>query len=189
MKLKDKTVIITGSGSGLGEQIAYRVANEGGKVVLVARTEKELRKVKDKIIKSKGAVEYFICDIRDIDQIKKTVNKIINKFSKIDILINNAGIWTDEELEKIDPDRRREAFETNSLGNINFTYEVLPYFKGRNKGYVFNIISTAGASDTPSGNNIFWKTYGATKWAMTGFTKALNDELKDTKIKVTSFHP
>ena len=58
-----------------------------------------------------------------------------------------------------------------------------------NQGYIFNVISTAGALNTPSVNNSLWKTYGATKWAMTGFTKALRDSLKDTKIKISAFHP
>lgn len=189
MQLKDKTVIITGSGSGLGEEIAYKVAQLRAKVALVARTEGELKTVKNNIIKKGGMAEYFICDIKELKQIKETVRKIIKRFKKIDILVNNAGVWTDEELEKNNPKRRKLAFETNALGNINFTYEVLPYLKKQNSGYIFNVISTAGVVESPSGNNVFWKTYGASKWAMTGFTKALIDELKETRIKVTSFHP
>lgn len=189
MQLKDKTIIITGSSTGLGEEIAYKVAQLRAKVALVARAEGELKTVKNNIIKKGGVAEYFICDIRELKQIRETVIKIIKKFKKIDILVNNAGIWTDEELEKNNPERRKVAFETNALGNINFTYEVLPYLKQQNRGYIFNVISTAGVVDSPSGNNIFWKVYGASKWAITGFTKALIDELRETKIKVTSFHP
>ena len=124
-----------------------------------------------------------------MDDVKKTVNSIIDRFGTIDILINNAGIWTDENLEKEKPEMRKKALLTNALGNIQFTYEVLPHFQKINKGYIFNVISTAGIGDIPSGDNTMWKTYGASKWAMTGFTKALRDSLKETKIKVTGFHP
>jgi NADP-dependent 3-hydroxy acid dehydrogenase YdfG len=103
--------------------------------------------------------------------------------------VNGAGIWTDESLEQEKPERRLWALETNVLGHINFTYAVLPTFHKKNAGYIFNVISTAGASDTPSGNNVLWKTYGASKWAMSGFTKALREDLAETKIRVTAFHP
>ena len=187
--LLNKVIVITGGGSGLGRSIAIKVADLGAKVALIARTEKELREVKDLIITKKGTAEYYICDTRNLDQVKNTIKNIFDNFQQIDILVNNAGIWTDEDLEKDNSDLRNTALETNVMGHINFTYEVLPYFKKRGEGYIFNVISTSGIGDIPSGNNVLWKTYGATKWAMTGFTKALRDELKDTKIKVTGFHP
>jgi len=189
MKLTNKVIAITGAGSGLGKEIAIKSSVEGATVALIARTESELKAVKEIINESKGKAEYFVCDIRNSKSIKDTVEDILDKMGKIDIVVNNAGIWTDESLEKNDPERRKKTLETNVLGNINFIHEVLTYFKKRNKGYIFNVISTSGASDTPSGNNILWKTYGATKWAMTGFTKALIEDLQNTKIKVTSFHP
>lgn len=187
--LKNKVIIITGASSGLGEQIAYKVAALGGVVALVARSEEKLQKVKKRIIENKGQADYFVCDIRREDNIKNTVKLIIERFGKIDILINNAGIWTDENLEQQKVDLRKNTLLTNVLGHIQFTYEILPFFQKQNNGYIFNVISTSGIGDIPSGDNSLWKTYGASKWAMTGFTKALRDSLKDTKIKVTGFHP
>lgn len=187
--LKNKVVVVTGASSGLGEQIAYKVASLGGKVALVARSEEKLKKVKMNVDNKKGISEYFVCDIQKLEDVKRTVNSIVSKFDNIDILVNNAGIWTDENLEKDNPEMRKQALLTNALGNIQFTYEVLPLFQKLDKGYIFNVISTAGVGDIPSGDNTLWKTYGASKWAMTGFTKALRDSLKATKIKVTGFHP
>lgn len=189
MDLLNKVIIITGAGSGLGKEVAIKAAQKGANVILISRSEDELKAVQNIIIKNGGKAKYLVCDIRDDASIKETVLKIFQEYKDVDILVNNAGIWTDEQLEKNNPERRRLALETNTLGNINFTYELLPYFKKRNRGYVFNVISTAGASDTPSGNNVMWKTYGATKWAMTGFTKALREDLQGTQIKVTAFHP
>lgn len=189
MKLTNKVIVITGAGSGLGREVAVKAAKEGATIALISRTEKELKEVKETIMKNGGKAAYFICDVRDVKVVKETIHNILNNYKHIDILVNNAGIWTDEELEKKDPQRRKTALETNTLGTINFTYEVLPYFKEKNKGYIFNVISTAGASDTPAGNNVRWKTYGASKWALTGFTKALREDLVGTKVKVTAFHP
>jgi NADP-dependent 3-hydroxy acid dehydrogenase YdfG len=186
MKLENKVIVITGASQGLGEVLAYKVAQEGAKVALVARSEKLLKKVKEAIIKEKGDAEYFICDIRKIENIKSVVGKIVKEFEKIDILVNNAGIWTDDEIEKNNPEQAKIALDTNVLGNIWTTKEILPMMKKQNKGYVFNIISTSGLADW---NNTNWQTYGATKWAMTGFTKSLKDSLKGTKIKVTGFFP
>lgn len=189
MTLKDKVIIITGASQGLGEALAYKVAEEGAKVALVARSKNLLEKIQQKIIAQNGTAEIFVCDIRDLAAVKKTVTQILKKFGQIDILVNNAGIWTDNDLEKVDPSRRQDAFNTNALGNIQFTYEVLPYFQKKNSGYVFNVISSAGTADIPASDNRFWQTYGATKWAMTGFTKALRDSVTGTKIKVTGFFP
>jgi len=189
MELKNKVVIITGSGTGLGKSVALKIAALGAKVALVARTEAELKQVKDEIVKSGGEAEYFVCDVSNEDLIQTTVQSVLNRYKSIDILVNNAGIWTDEELEKKDPTLRRKALEVNTLGTIQFTYALLPHFQEKNNGYIFNVISTAGASDSPSGNNSMWKTYGASKWALTGFTKALRESLVGTKIKTTAFHP
>lgn len=186
MKLKNKVVIITGASQGLGEAIACKAAKEGAKVALVARTEKLLEKVKKAIEKDGGEAEYFVCDIRKIENIKSTIGKIVMRFGSIDILVNNAGIWTDDEIEKNNPEQAKLALDTNVLGNIWMTKEILPIMKKQNRGYVFNIISTSGLSDW---DNTGWQTYGATKWAMAGFTKSLKDSLKGTKIKVTGFFP
>lgn len=189
MRLQNKVIVITGASQGLGKSIALKAASEGAKIALVARTEKLLRDARTLITSQNGIAEYFVCDIRNIKDIKKTAKDILSAFGTIDVLVNNAGIWTDEEIEKADVRRREAALATNVLGNINFTYEVLPYFKRKKKGYVFNVVSTSGVADIPGGDNVLWKTYGATKWAMSGFTKALRDELKETKIKVTGFFP
>jgi len=189
MELKNKVIVITGAGSGLGKSVAIKIAKLEAKVALVARTKKELQQTEEIIKQKGGTAEYFVCDLRDLEEVKQTVQKIFKKNKTIDILVNNAGIWTDENLEKENPKLRKIALETNVLGNIQFTYEVLPIFQQKNQGHIFNVISTSGASDTPSGDNSLWKIYGASKWAMTGFIKALHDSLKETKIKVTAFHP
>jgi len=189
MKLKDKVIVITGASSGLGKSLANKAADEGATVILIARRRDLLEKVVKDIKDRGGSADYFICDIRNLPSVQETVSEIFKEYKHVDILVNNAGIWTDEELEKKQPERRKLAFETNALGNIQMTKEFLPHFQKSNQGYIFNVISSSGIGDSLAGDNTAWQTYGATKWAMTGFTKALKDSLAGTKIKVTGFHP
>jgi short-subunit dehydrogenase len=189
MDLKDKVIIITGAGSGLGKALATKTASQGGILLLVDVNEKFVKQTQQEIEQKSGKAESYMCDITDLNEIDEVTQTMYKKYHRIDILINNAGIWTDEELEEKNPILRKKAFEINALGHIQFTKAVLPFLKKQNSGHIFNVISTAGLDDTPAADNTGWQTYGASKWAMTGFTKALRESLSATKIKVTAFHP
>ena len=124
-------------------------------------------------------------------QVRQTVQQILKDVGRVDILINCAGIWTDEELEKDDPDLRRKAFEVNALGTIEFVKAFEPSLRAQNSGHILNVISTAGTDVTSAGDNTRWQSYGATKWALAGFTRALKDSFATdgVRIKVTGFYP
>lgn len=184
--MKEKIVVITGASQGLGKVVATKLTAEGATVALIAHDKDKLDSVVSELGENAHA---YLCDISDIEQIKQTTNQILKDFDTIDILINNAGVWTDEEIEKDDPTRRRKAFEINALGTIEFTKAFEPTFRKQNKGHILNVISTSGDSSTSSGNNTLWQTYGATKWALAGFTRAFKDSLDGTGIKVTGFYP
>ena len=188
MELKDKVVVITGGSQGLGEALAYKLAKEGADLILIARREKYLKNVKDKIRKDGGKAEYFVCDIRDLKQVREVAQKIKKNFGKVDILVNNAGVWTDDELQKEKPESREDAFRTNVLGHIQFTEEFISLLKN-DETIIFNTISTSGVPDIPSGNNINWKTYGASKWGMVGYTNALRESFRNSNIKVIQYFP
>ena len=110
MNLKNKVVVVTGASQGLGKNVAQKLAKLEAIVVLIARTEQLLQQVKQDIKKAGGKAEYFVCDIRDRKQIKSTVKAITSQFKEIDILINNAGVWTDDSLEKENPELKKGAF-------------------------------------------------------------------------------
>jgi NADP-dependent 3-hydroxy acid dehydrogenase YdfG len=188
MNLIDKTILITGASQGLGKEIVKKTAKEGAKVILLARREVFLKEIKDEISKEKGIANYYVCDIRDPNQVKGTVKKIVSKYKEIDILINNAGVWTDDGIEKVKPEQRKNAFETNVFGHVQVTEEILPYLN-KKESIIFNVISTSGVPDIPSGNNLLWKSYGASKWGMVGYTQALRESLRDTNTKVIQYFP
>lgn len=189
MTLAGKKIIITGASQGLGATLAIKASQLGATVILVARTKKLLDQISQKITDDGGRAVGYECDIRDLEMVKKVVQKILIDQKEIDILVNNAGIWTDDDLESKQPELRNNAFATNALGNIQFTKELLPHFQQKNQGYIFNVISAAGLSNSSASDNALWQTYGATKWAMTGFTQALRQSLANTKLKVTGFFP
>lgn len=182
MNLNDKLILLTGAAQGLGKALTEKLAQQGARLILIDQ-------VSVTPMPSYTQAETYLCDIRNLSEVKDTIGQIIEKHQKIDILINNAGVWTDNELELKRPELRKQALETNALGHIQITEEVLPYMQRENSGYIFNVISTSGASDITSGDNSLWRSYGASKWAISGYTNALKLALKDTKIKVTGFFP
>lgn len=188
MDLKGKTVLLTGASSGLGKEVAGKLAEAGAILGLIARNGEELAQVQQEL-SSKTTVYAYPIDITDQAKIKSTIDDFTSEVSRVDVLINNAGVWTDNTIEAVEPKRIDEAFKVNAIATINLTNIVVPIMKRQDTGYIFNVISSSGESDTDSGDNTEWAVYGATKWALTGFTRALTKSLKDTKIKVTAFHP
>lgn len=186
VNLSGKVVVITGASSGLGLEAAKQLSTMGCTLVLIAT---DIQKLHDATSGFSGEPQLLNCDVSDYEQVQQAVQQIIDQQGRVDILISNAGIWTDNELDKHDPSRRAEAFNVNSLGAIQVTEEIIPHMKAANAGHVCMVISSAGAQDSESSNNASWKTYGATKWALSGYIKALTKELVDTPIRTTAFMP
>lgn len=184
--VKNKVIIITGASQGLGKELSMQLARLGGKIALVSRTKADLDKVKEAISIDGGVAESFGCDVTNQKQVQETVSAVEKHFGTIDILVNGAGIWTTDAFEDERPELTEQAFRTNSIGPIYFTKALLPMFKRKNAGHILNVISIAG-TDTPENKD--WPTYSATKWAVTGYTKALAYSLAETKIKVSGFYP
>ena len=179
MNLKGKTAVITGGSRGLGLNIASLLSKRGVNVVVVARTERDLKKVANEI-----GGEYYVCDITNSKQCNNVVQKIIKKHRKIDILINNAGIWHEGSFEKHSEEILKNLFDVNIIGMMNFTKRVVSHMKKKKNGQILNVSSTAGI--VPSKD---WGPYTATKYAVRGFTDSLKLELDEFGIKVIGFYP
>lgn len=179
----NKNILITGAAQGLGRELSLELSKLGANLYLI-----DIDKDKLDILSHEVETKGYLCDISDIDCVVETANKIRAK-CHIDILINSAGVWTDDNLEQTTPSLRKRVFEVNALGTINITDSFIEDFKGNNSGTIVNVISTSGAIETASANNQNWKSYGASKWALVGYSNALRKDIENTKIKLVEFYP
>lgn len=188
MKLKGKQIIITGASHGLGAELSRQLVDQGAHVFGFARSSERLKQLQESLKGKAGSFSYHECDITDLESIKHAVVWAGQQSDSFDILINDAGMWTDIELEAIDPSRRAKAFETNTVGTIQVTYAFIPLLEKSTHPLILNVISSGGTHyDAGAG----WSTYSATKWALRGFSKNLRSELmeKKSRIKVMDFYP
>ena len=176
-----KTAFVTGATSGFGEAIARRLSKEGYKIVALARREDRLKKLADEL----GDTHIIVADIRYKEAVFKAVESLPDKFKDIEVLVNNAGMALG--LEKT-IDAKVEDFEamidTNVKGLIYSTKAVLPLLYKQEKGYIFNLGSTAGSWPYPGSN-----VYGATKAFVKQFSLNLRNDLVGTNIRVTNIEP
>jgi len=185
MDLSHKVVVITGASDGLGKGIAERFAQEKVRLALLARSEDKLKLLKEELSSQGVETEYFVCDVTKVEDIQSAVQKVKEKFGTIDILINNAGVWTSGTLEQHSVEQIKNLFMTNTLGTIFMTKEVLPIMKEQKSGQILNVISIAGIEEVDA----YGLVYVATKHALQGFTDTLKQELQGTGIKVIGFYP
>lgn len=179
--MKNKKVVITGGSDGLGKEVAKRLHALGATVIILARNEEKGTAVAKEI-----GCDYMFCNVGDLQCCYEAHEAITEKYGDIDILINNAGIWTDDNLEKENPSRIFEAFETNIIGVIQMTNCFLPRFQGLNKGTILNVNSVSGRFPIVDPQA---RTYSATKWALRGYSEALKEYLKETDIKIIQIFP
>lgn len=173
-----KVVVITGGSEGLGKAIAQLLSPKY-KVVILARGEKKLKAVAGEL-----GCKFFTCDVTDSARIDRTVKKIIKEYGRIDCLVNNTGVFFEGLLENHKPEAVRKMIDINVIGTILMTRAVLPHVKKNKSGLIININSQAGLS-AKSGRSL----YNASKWAITGFTKCMQQELFSTGVRIAGIYP
>ena len=179
----DKVVIITGASSGIGKACALEFADKGAKVVLAARNENELLKVKNSIIKMGGEASFKKTDIRRIDDCKDLIDKTIGEYGKIDVLINNAGVSMRASFEDLDLRIIKEMIDTNFYGAVYCTKFALPHLLNQ-KGTIICVSSISGLTPLPGRTG-----YCASKHAMDGFFNTLRLENSKKGLNVLVVHP
>lgn len=173
MQLKNKIVVITGGSKGLGKAMALSFLKNNAKVIVCSRDESEFVNLEKGILGIKA-------DVTKEDELQNLAEKVITQFGKIDIWINNAGIWMEKvPVENLDMGKAEKIFDVNVIGTIIGSKVALGYMKKNNFGVIMNIISDSALVDHPKVSGC---VYGASKWAVNGFTKALRAENKDIKI-------
>lgn len=173
-----KNIIITGGSDGLGKTLAESLSKDNN-VIILATNEDKLKEVA-----SQNKCNYKICDVRDYLTVEKMIKDIINEFGKVDVLINNAGLWIQEELDFNDSERIHSVVDVNLLGVINCSKAIIPFMKQNKDGLIININSQAGINHKAER-----VVYNATKWGVTGFSKSLQDEVAKYGIRVTNVMP
>ena len=174
----ERTIIITGGSDGLGKAIAKRL-KENNKVIIISKDEESLVKTSEEI-----NCDYYVCDVTDYKQVNNTINNIIEKYNKIDILINNAGVWLAGDLTETDYERIRNCIDVNTKGPIYMTKAVLTSMYENKEGLIINVCSQASFD-----SDDFSTVYNASKWAMRGFNRSIQKDVSKKGIKVTGFYP
>jgi len=182
--LKDKIVLITGGSRGLGLVLGRHICAAGGKVALIARDAEELRRAKADLARRGGAVQTVQCDLLDTEQIQSAVRQIIDRFGKIDILINNAGIIEVGPLEHMRRKDFERAMQLHFWAPFELISRIVPEMRIWGGGRIVNISSIGGKVAVPH-----LAPYSASKFALTGFSDALRAELARDNIHVTTVAP
>lgn len=180
MAIERKVILITGAGDGIGRSIALELGKGNNHLILLSKSEDRLKEVSSKIKNSR----YFICDITNDARINDIIGKIEKVYERIDVLVNNAGVWIEGELDKNNVNDIRTVLDVNILGQIQVTKAVIPLMKKNKSGLIINIISQAGLYAKSERS-----VYDASKFGMTGFTRALQEDLHKYGIRVSGVYP
>jgi 3-oxoacyl-[acyl-carrier protein] reductase len=184
MNLNTSTALVTGAGRGIGKSLALKLAAEGVKVVLTARTRSELEAVKTEIELTGGKAEVLPADLTKDSDIERLFLEFGNRNKRLDILVNNAGIGV------FAPVRELKIADFDAMWNLNMravmicTQRALRIMEPQNSGAIVNVASLAGKNAFVGGAG-----YGATKWALIGFARSLMLEVRDRHIRVVTICP
>jgi NAD(P)-dependent dehydrogenase (short-subunit alcohol dehydrogenase family) len=183
-KLRDKVAVITGGSRGLGLVLARHICAQGGRVALIARDREELARAKADLAPRGGAVLTIQCDLLDAAQTGAAVREVIDRFGKVDILINNAGIIEVGPLEHMTREDFERAMQLHFWAAYELISQIVPEMRNCGGGRIVNISSIGGKVAVPH-----LAPYSVSKFALTGFSDAIRAELARDNIYVTTVAP
>lgn len=181
---KDKVIWITGASSGIGKALALEFAKQGARLILSARREEELRKVGAQTKLPELDLMILPFDLSDTSKASGLAAQIMNKFGRIDVLINNGGQSQREEAIKTEEATERKLFEINYFSAVNLSKAVLPYMLKNKNGHIVVVSSIAGKFGF-----YLRSTYSAAKHALHGYFESLRLETESKGIKVIMVCP
>ena len=175
----NKVVLITGASSGIGKETARLFQTKNWKVAATMRSPEgsaDLQTIAD--------VECIRLDVTDVDSIRSAIAETLEKFGRIDAVVNNAGFAVIGPFEAATDEQVRRQFETNVFGLMNVCREILPYFREQKRGTIVNVASVGGRTTFP-----LYSLYHSTKWAVEGFSESLQYELDQFNIRIKIIEP
>jgi 3-oxoacyl-[acyl-carrier protein] reductase len=185
-RLQGKLAIITGASKGIGRGIAKVFAAEGAQVVLISRTEADLKKVVDELTKAGGKAVYMVADITKPEDMERMAQTTLKDFGRIDIMVHNAaGIYPPSRIDVMTHEEWHKAIKTNLDGTFYVVKAVVPTMKAQNYGRIIFTSSISGPRvGLPTKSH-----YTASKGGMNGFMKTIAIELAKYNITVNAVEP
>jgi NAD(P)-dependent dehydrogenase (short-subunit alcohol dehydrogenase family) len=185
MRMQDKVALVTGSSVGIGEAIAKRFANEGASVAINYKSNDDgAARVVKEITDGGGVAQPFKADVSKVPEIERLVQTVIDEFGRIDVLVNNAGVFRTVPVMETTEEIWDEQLDLNLRGYFFMVKTLVPHFRENGGGKVISISSIAGTGAFPN-----CPGYCASKGGVVNMTKALAAELGKDKINVNSIAP
>ncbi len=184
-RVADRTVVVTGASSGIGEALANRLADADAEVILIARSEDKLRELQRRIESRSGKAFVYPCDLSSEEDTRRAVEKILDERGQVDILVNNAGISIRRSVAK-SYDRVHDFERTialNFLGAVRLIMGFLPGMRARKEGQIVNVSTIGVQVNVPR-----YGAYLASKAALDAFCRVLAIEALKDGIKVTTVY-
>ena len=183
MSYKNKTIWITGASSGIGEAFTKAFYKEGANIILSSRRKEELQRVKSELGDS-NAIKILTIDLANSVEFPAKVDKALNFFGGIDVLVNNGGVSQRSLFAETDLDTIRQIMEINFFGSIALTRFVLPHMISRQSGHIIVTSSVAGKFGTK-----YRSGYAASKHALHGMFDCIRQEMYEQNVHVTLVCP
>lgn len=179
-------VVITGGTKGLGKAIADILLSENNNIVFCARNKEDVKRREQewRLAFPKAEVIGIQCDMSNKGEVIAFANEILSKWKKVDVLVNNAGMFIPGEIVKEEDGALEQMINVNLYSAYHLTRLIVPTMIQQGSGHIFNMCSVASLIAYPNGGS-----YSISKFALLGFTKVLREELKTAGVKVTAILP
>lgn len=186
MSIKNKVVVITGASSGIGEETAKLLAQDGAKVVLAARRAEQLKRIVAEIKAAGGDAVYKTTDVTDQEEVQALIDFTVEEFGGVDVLFNNAGIMPTSPVSALEVNNWKKTVDINLMGVLYGVAAVMPIFTKQKYGQLITTSSVAGIKAF-SGAGV----YGATKFAVRNLMEVIRMESVEegTNIRTTTLYP